>query len=122
MMMGWFFAAQKMRLLFQHHTTLEKAHREHHLFGHQGYNFFARCGQNLAIVGLDGRTECDTQTVHHEKTWDMVFDRLENDLEGVEYFIVLFPVPFSFIRVHVAKSIFDHLEKLSNNQLIIRFT
>jgi hypothetical protein len=36
MMMGLFMAAQKMRLLFQHHTTLEKA-REHRLFGHKGY-------------------------------------------------------------------------------------
>jgi hypothetical protein len=113
MMMGLFFAAQKMRLLFQHHTTLEKA-REHHLFGHQGYNFFARCGQSLAIIGLDGRTERDTQTVHHEQTWDMIFDKLENDLEGVEHLIVLFPVPFSFIRVHIAESIFDHLKKLPN--------
>jgi phosphodiesterase/alkaline phosphatase D-like protein len=56
MMMGLFSAAQKMRLLFQHHTTIDKA-RQHHLFGHEGYNFFARCGPRLAIVGTDGRTE-----------------------------------------------------------------
>ena len=39
MMMGLFMAAQKMRLLFQHHTTMAEKAREHQLFGHQGYNF-----------------------------------------------------------------------------------
>jgi hypothetical protein len=113
MMMGLFSVAQKMRLLFQHHTTIEKA-REHRLFGHQGYNFFVRCGRNLAIVGADGRSERDTQTVQHEKTWDMIFDKLENDLEGIEHLIVLFPVPFSFVRVPIAESIFEHLKNVPN--------
>jgi hypothetical protein len=113
MMMGLFLAAQKMRLLFQHHTTMEKA-REHQLFGHQGYNFFARCGRNLAILGVDGRTERDAETIHHENTWNMIFDKLENNLEDVEHLIVLFPVPFSFIRVHIAESIFEHLKNLPN--------
>jgi hypothetical protein len=113
MMMGLFGAAQKMRLLFQHHTTAEKA-REHQLFGYQGYNFFARCGRSLAIVGTDGRTERDAKIIHHEKTWDMIFDKLENNLEDIEHLIVLFPVPFSFIRVHIAESIFEHLKNLPN--------
>jgi hypothetical protein len=113
MMMGLFLAAQKMRLLFQHHTTIEKA-REHHLFGYQGYNFFARCGRSLAIIGADGRTERNTETVHHEKTWDMIFDKLENELDDVEHLFVIFPVPFTFVRVHVAESIFERLKNLPN--------
>jgi hypothetical protein len=112
-MMGLFLAAQKMRLLFQHHTTMEKA-RQHHLFGQQGYNFFARCGPNLAIIGADGRTERDTETVHHEETWNMIFDKLENDLEGVEHLFVLFPIPFTFVRIHTAETIFERLKNLPN--------
>ncbi|CAF0896204.1 unnamed protein product [Adineta ricciae] len=111
MMMGLFLAAQKIRLLFQHHTTFEKA-REHRLFGYEGYNFFARCGRHLAIMGADGRTERDTETVHHENTWQMIFDRLENELDDIEHLIVLFPVPFSFIRVRLAESIFELLKNL----------
>ncbi|UJR20209.1 hypothetical protein I4U23_023340 [Adineta vaga] len=111
MMMGLFGAAQKMRLLFQHHTTFDKA-REHRLFGHEGYNSFARCGRHLAIVGTDGRTERDTETVQHENTWKMIFDRLENELETVEHLIILFPVPFSFVRVQLAETIFEHLKNL----------
>ncbi|CAF1396767.1 unnamed protein product [Adineta steineri] len=113
MMMGLFQAAQKMRLLFQHHTTFEKA-REHYLFGHEGYNLFARCGRNLAIIGTDGRTERNTETVQHKNTWNMIFDKLENELENVEHLIVVFPVPFSFIRAHIAETIFERLKNAPN--------
>lgn len=113
MMMGLFSAAQKMRLLFQHHTTIDKA-REHRLFGYQGYNFFARCGRNLAILGSDGRSERTAEIIHHQKSWDMIFDKLKNELDDVEHLIVLFPVPFSFIRVKLAESIFEHLKNLPN--------
>jgi hypothetical protein len=84
------------------------------MFGQQGHNFFARCGRTLAVIGADQRTERDTETVQHEKTWEMIFDKLENDLEDVEHLIVLFPVPFSFIRVHIAESIFERLKNLPN--------
>ncbi|CAF1130657.1 unnamed protein product [Adineta ricciae] len=113
MMMGLFLAAQKMRLLFQHHTTFDRA-RDHQLFGYQGYNFFARCGRHIAILGADGRTERDVKTVHHPKTWDMIFDRLENDLDGVEHLVVVFPVPFSFIRFHVAESVTERVKNFPN--------
>ena len=112
-MMGLFLTAQKMRLLFQHHTTMEKA-REHYLFGHQGYNFFARCGSKLAILGADGRSERDAETVQHEKTWEMIFNRLQNDLNGVEHLFVVFPVPYTFVRIRLAESIFEHFKNLPN--------
>ncbi|UJR10873.1 hypothetical protein I4U23_015060 [Adineta vaga] len=112
-MMGMFLAAQKMRLLFQHHTTFDKA-RQHQLFGHQGHNFFARCGRNLAILGVDGRTERNTEIIHHEETWNLIFNKLENNLDGIEHLIVIFPVPFSFIRVRIAETIFEHMKNLPN--------
>jgi hypothetical protein len=112
-MTGLFEVAQKMRLLFQHHTTPDKA-RQHGLFGYQGYNFFARCGPKLAIIGADGRSERDIETVQHEKTWDMIFDKLDNNLQDVEHLIVLFPVPFSFVRFRLAESIFERMKNLPN--------
>ncbi|CAF3823060.1 unnamed protein product [Adineta steineri] len=113
MMMGLFLAAQKMRLLFQHHTTFEKA-REHQLFGHQGYNFYVRCGRSLAILGADGRTERDATIVHHQNTWDMIFDKLQSELDDVKHLLVVFPVPFSFIRFHAAESITERVKNLPN--------
>lgn len=110
-MMGLFNIAQKMRLLFQHHTTPEKA-RQDRFFGYQSYNFFARCGPKLAILGTDGRSERDVSTIHHENTWNMIFDKLEDDLQDVEHLIVLFSVPFSFVRLRLAESVFDTLTNL----------
>ena len=113
MMTGLFRAAQKMRLLFQHHTIADRA-REHGLFGYQGYNFLAQCGPNLVIVGADGRTERDTETVQHTHSWDMIFERLTNEIGNTKHLIVLFPVPFSFVRFKLAESIFEHLKNRPN--------
>jgi len=113
MMMGLFSVAQKMRLLFQHHTTIEKA-RQHYLFGYNGFNFLARCGKSLTVLGADQRTERDTKTVQHDETWNMIFEKLENELHGSKHLIVLFPVPFSFIRVRIAETIFERIKNLPN--------
>ncbi|CAF0963286.1 unnamed protein product [Rotaria sp. Silwood1] len=113
MMTGLFRTAQKMRLLFQHHTTIEKA-RNHGLFGYQGYSFLTHCGPYLAIIGADGRTERDVETVQDEKSWDMIFEKLENNIINISHLIILFPVPFSFIRFKLAETIFEHIKNLPN--------
>ena len=105
-MKGLFDTAQRMRLLFQHHTTVEKA-RGHQLFGYEGYNYLARCGRNLAILGADGRSERTTHIVQHEKTWDMIFEQLDRELNDVKHLIVLFPIPFSFVRLKLAETILE---------------
>ncbi|CAF3766966.1 unnamed protein product [Rotaria sordida] len=61
-MKGLFEMAQKIRLLFQHHTTPEKA-REHRLFSYQGHNLLARCGPNLLILAADGQTEQQVNSI-----------------------------------------------------------
>ncbi len=107
MMCGLFNLAQKMRLLFQHHTTVEKAREhylfgcqgcDHHLFGCQGYNFLTCCGPNLAILGCDGRTERDDKRVQCSKTWDMIFETLEQRIINIPHLIVVFPTPFTYVR------------------------
>lgn len=111
-MQGLFDMAQKMRLLFQHHTTPEKA-RGHGLFGYQGHNFISRCGPNLIILGTDGRTERNATTVQHEKTWDIIFDRLEKDVRDAKHLIVLFPVPFSFVRFGIVESFLECFKNMA---------
>ena len=113
-MAGLFEAAQKMRLLFQHHTTSEKA-RAHRLFGFQGHNYLARCGPDLLILGADGRTERTVETVHHENTWDIIFEKLDSELGQVKHLIVLFPIPFSFVRIKVAESLLERWKNLTSS-------
>ncbi|CAF0795217.1 unnamed protein product [Adineta ricciae] len=113
MMTGLFKTAQRMRLLFQHHTTVEKA-RDHGLFGYQGYNFLTLCGPNLAILGADARTERTAEVVQDELTWNMIFDRLDKQIQNIPHLIILFPVPFSFLRLKVAETCFEHIKNLPN--------
>ncbi|CAF3052953.1 unnamed protein product [Rotaria sp. Silwood2] len=111
-MLGLFEMAQKMRLLFQHHTTPRKA-RQHRLFGFQGHNFLVRCGPNLVFLGTDGRSERDEKTVTHENSWNMMFNKLDNDLQNVQHLIVLLAVPFSFARFKVAESLLETWKRLT---------
>ncbi|CAF4251710.1 unnamed protein product [Rotaria socialis] len=101
-MMGLFEIGQQMRLLFQHHTTPEKA-RKHRLFGYQGYNCLAQCGSHLAPLGADGRSE-------------------HNDLQNVAHLIVLFPVPFSFARFKMAESFLETWKQLTLKRRNIPFS
>ena len=112
MMSGLFKTAQKLRLLFQHHTTVDKA-RDHGLFGYQGHSFLCQCGPNLAILASDGRSERDLETVTNPRSWDITFEKLETNLLNVAHLIVVIPVPFSFVRLKLAESCFEYFRKFS---------
>lgn len=109
-MLGLVQTAQKFRLLFQHHTTPLNA-RKHGLFGAFGHNYVAQLGPRLAAIGTDGRTERNWKQVQDGKTWDMIFDRLHKVAPTTQHLIVVFPVPFSFIRIRAAEKVFDVLRK-----------
>ncbi|CAF1549219.1 unnamed protein product, partial [Rotaria sordida] len=109
-MVGLLELAQKMRLLFQHHTTPEKA-RKHQLFGYRGHNFLARCGPNLVFLGTDGRSERNEKTVIHENTWNMIFEKLNIDLENVQHLIIILAVPFLFARFKVTETLLETWKK-----------
>lgn len=121
LMTGLFEIAQKMRLLFQHHTTPNKA-RQHGLFGYRSHNFFAQCGPNLVLLGTDGRSERDHETVTHENTWDMIFKKLDTELENVQHLIVLLAVPFTFARFRMAESLLETWKKITMKYQNIPFS
>jgi hypothetical protein len=104
-MTGLFLTAQIYRLLFQHHTTPARA-RAHGLFGYEGHNWIAQMGPELAAFGNDGRTERDEDTVTHHKSWDMIHERLRGSglAETTKHLIVVFAVPFSFLRFRAVES------------------
>ncbi|KAL8292292.1 hypothetical protein RQP46_001758 [Phenoliferia psychrophenolica] len=108
-MSGLFQTAQKMRLLFQHHSTPRLVNTKHKMFGHSGQNHIAQLGPKLAILVPDGRTERNEERVHHPDTWDQIFNRLDGPsiAESTVHLIVVFAVPFSFIRVPAAEAVFE---------------
>ncbi len=113
-MLGLFSCAQKFRLLFQHHTTPGKV-RQHRLFGDKGHNSIVQCGSRMAILLTDGRTERTPEAIQTSKTWNMIFDRLDNDIaESTEHLLAVFAVPFSFVRFRLAEHLFDIMKNLPN--------
>lgn len=108
-MLGLFRTAKKFRLLFQNHTTEELAH-QHGYFGVQAQNFLGQAGPRLAILVPDGRSERNHLQVHEKGSIDMMFDRLHKVPETTQHLIVVFAVPFSFIRVKVAEKLFGFLK------------
>ena len=60
---GIFRAAQKLYLLFQHHTTAELAAQQGHLFGGQNgcHCFLRQLGATAAVLGLDLRARRSSQ-------------------------------------------------------------
>ena len=109
-MLGLFRQAHKFRLLFQHHTT-ETLYRKHRFFGVQSQNFLGQCGPRMAIVCPDGRSERNHQQVHEKASLDEIFRKLDTELAPTtQHLIVVFAVPFSFIRVKVAEKLFAFLK------------
>lgn len=110
-MLGLFRTAKKFRLLFQHHTTEHQANSKHRFFGVQAQNYIGQCGPRLAIVCPDGRSERNHMQVHQKESMDMIFQKLDTELAPTtQHLIVVFAVPFSFIRVKVAEKMFAFLK------------
>lgn len=111
-MLGLIRTAQKYRLLFQHQTTL-KHYKQHRLFGKSGQNSIVQMGPRLAALVTDGRTERNDKQVIAPESWDMIFERLDKIPDTTRHLIVIFAVPFSFIRVKAAEKLFDMLVRAS---------
>jgi hypothetical protein len=108
-MLGLFRSAHKFRLLFQHHTT-EALAASHGFFGVQSQNFLGQCGPRLSIVMPDGRSERNHLQVHEKASMDQIFKKMNTEIpETTQHLIVVFAVPFSFIRVPAAESAFGFL-------------
>jgi hypothetical protein len=110
-MLGLFRTAKKFRLLFQNHTTEELSHTpQHGYFGVQSQNLLGQVGPRLAILVPDGRSERNHLQVHEKSSIDMMFEKLHQVPSSTQHLIVVFAVPFSFIRVKVAEKLFGFLQ------------
>ena len=109
-MLGLQRTSQKFRLLFQHHTTLRHC-RQHRLFGKLGQSTVMQMGPRLACLVTDARVERTDSQVIDPESWNMMFERLDKLPATTTHLMVIFAVPFSFIRVQAAEKIFDMLTK-----------
>lgn len=60
-------------------------------------------------LGIDGRTERNHSQVMDPESWVQIFDRLKALPETTQHLVILFPVPFSFIRLKAVENVFAFL-------------
>lgn len=112
---GIFRAAQKLYLLFQHHTTPELAAQQGYLFGDQNgcHCFLRQLGATAAVLGLDLRARRSSQGCCPRKVYEEVAHQLEQQLDPrTRHLLVLTGVPLVF--PHVPRSAVQQEEPEQN--------
>ncbi|KAJ3124072.1 hypothetical protein HK098_001397 [Nowakowskiella sp. JEL0407] len=89
--------ATRFVLLFQHHSTDQRAPHEG-LFGKDGkaYNFLKQMGPGMAILGVDTRSERGLSRVVSPESTDMIFSQLQQLPPSTKHLIVLTGVPIAY--------------------------
>ncbi|KAI9138803.1 hypothetical protein BKA69DRAFT_1089388 [Paraphysoderma sedebokerense] len=108
-----FRAALKYRLLFQHHTTVDRA-KSDGLFGITSFSDFKFLGPETAVLAVDTRAERTMQQVLSEGSWDIiwrtVYERLEQ-AKSVKHLLVILGVPMIFPDLNFAERAFEFFSR-----------
>ncbi|KAF1949466.1 hypothetical protein CC80DRAFT_540293 [Byssothecium circinans] len=115
--MGLGAVAFKYYMLFQHQSVVaetEKTEPSWLLGAHPGpyikersRSVFMHLGRKVAFLGLDCRTERQRDTILTEDSYDVVFDRLEEEIIKGEtkHLIVLLGVPIAYPRLNFLEAV-----------------
>ncbi|CAD7704898.1 unnamed protein product [Ostreobium quekettii] len=120
-----FAAARRYYLLFQHHTTAERALESPgtDLFcSNQGacLHFLRLMGPTVALLGLDTRSERTLTQVLSPKSWDTVFDQLSTLPPSVRHLVVALPLPITYPRLPMSYSLLRGLAGLNRIRTVNR--
>jgi hypothetical protein len=96
--------ALRFFLLFQHHTTFQRAKIDNYI-GVKSFSWFKNFGSSTAIVGFDNRSERSiNQTLSYE-SYDMVFNTMEKELPpDCKHLMVILGIPICYPRFAVVES------------------
>lgn len=107
---GIFLTARRFYLLFQHHTTMELIHqgRSDLFLGAgktPGLSFLKLMGPEVAVLGVDIRSERTKSLILCEESWKQIFERVVNLPGSVRHLIVVFTVPIVYPHVPIAEAL-----------------
>eukprot|EP00210_Caulerpa_lentillifera_P005345 g5108.t1 len=109
---GIFKTARRFYLLFQHHTTMELIQKgKSDLFMGTGetpaLSFLKYLGPEVAVLGVDIRSERTKTRVLCDESWTQIFKRLANMPSSIQHLIVVFTVPIVYPHVPIAEALFS---------------
>lgn len=113
-------ASFKYYMLFQHHVSLEEKDaylqdkmwllgREPSPFiGELSHSVFTRVGPNMAMLGLDCRTERSLKTIVLRSTYDAMFERLTQEVktQKFDHLLLMLGVPIAYPRMVMLEWLF----------------
>ncbi|CAD7703456.1 unnamed protein product [Ostreobium quekettii] len=117
---GVYSAARRFYLLFQHHTTVERAREQNGLFGKDGYCFMNYLGKKVALVGLDLRSERTKRVVMEPETWAMVKQRMEGIQDSVQHVVVLSTVPVLYPVVPLSEGTLTRISGMAKSEVLTK--
>lgn len=118
-------SAYKYYMLFQHHTSIEEVEayekdpvwilgaENGSYISEKSHSLFCRLGPDMAVLGIDCRTERKLKQICSKKTYDIIFERLREEVEEHElkHLLVMLGVPVAYPRL-------VWLEKLFSSKLL----
>lgn len=137
-------SAYRYYMIFQHHVScIEKdedkdayINSSHWLLGQRGkfigeysHSVYTSLGPNMAMLGLDCRTERRLHEICSKNTYDLVFDRLNKEAEKgngeIKHLLVMLGVPIAYPRLvwlewMFTSPIFAPLKYLSKKGIIAK--
>lgn len=116
--------AFKYYMLFQHHTPYKESPQNEPswIVGNKpgpyitepSRSIFAKLGKSIGFLGLDCRTERTKHNIVTPNTYDLVFKRVENEIESsiaqnkpIKHLLVLLGVPICYPRMVFIEKIMD---------------
>ncbi|KAI0232687.1 hypothetical protein L0F63_004651 [Massospora cicadina] len=96
---GIFKCALRFFLLFQGHTTVERAHKEDH-FGERSYNWLKKFGPYTAVLGVDNRSERSIHQLLSKPSYDIMFQKLYREVPPTcTHLMVILGIPIVYPRL-----------------------
>lgn len=106
-------SAYKYYMLFQHHTSVDEseAHNKEACWvlgaqpgdyiGEKSHSVYTRIGPDMAVLGIDCRTERKLAQICSEKTYDILFNRVTADIKEkkLDHLLVMLGVPIAYPRL-----------------------
>eukprot|EP00339_Tiarina_fusa_P004719 CAMPEP_0117080160 /NCGR_PEP_ID=MMETSP0472-20121206/56563_1 /TAXON_ID=693140 ORGANISM="Tiarina fusus, Strain LIS" /NCGR_SAMPLE_ID=MMETSP0472 /ASSEMBLY_ACC=CAM_ASM_000603 /LENGTH=498 /DNA_ID=CAMNT_0004807697 /DNA_START=435 /DNA_END=1928 /DNA_ORIENTATION=+ len=108
---GMFPIMQELYLLFQHHTTLDRAERDCDMFGHKGFSTLHLIDDGAtALLSFDTRSERSATQIVHSKSYQKGWDRLKDLPSQTKHILFMIPVPVAYPDMNTVFAVGDRLE------------
>ncbi|KAL1921967.1 uncharacterized protein VTP21DRAFT_10609 [Calcarisporiella thermophila] len=99
-------SAKRFYLLFQHHTTPERAASDGYQLVGEGVHFLAMFGAESAMLCLDARSERTQDMICSQQTYDALFARMQELPKHVRHLFINVGVPVIYPRLSFAEYFF----------------